>query len=91
MSADIGMAFVIALLIRMFSMTSKYLKYIVVSTVCIEFISIYFRNGCEIGFIGEMDLAIWIMFVILFDVFFDLLEIGVTSVLKKAIKDEIKK
>ena len=69
MGADIGMAFVIALLIRMFAMTNKYLKYIAVSTVCISFISIYFRNGCEIGFIGEMDLAIWIMFVILFDVF----------------------
>jgi hypothetical protein len=91
MSADIGMAFVIALLIRMFAMANKYLKYIVVSTVCISFISIYFRNGCEIGFIGEMDLAIWIVFIILFHILLDLLEIGVTSVLKRAIKDEIKK
>ena len=91
MSADIGMAFVIALLIRMFAMTNKYLKYIVVSAVCISLISIYFINGCEIGFIGEMDLAIWIVFVILFDMFLDLLENGVTSVLKEAIKDEIKK
>lgn len=91
MSADIGMAFVIALMIRMFAMTSKYFKYIVVSTLCITLISIYFRNGCEIGFVGEMDLAIWIVFVILFDTLLDLLETGVISVLKRAIKDEIKK
>lgn len=37
MSADIDMAFVIALLIRMFAMTNKYLKYIVVSSVCNSF------------------------------------------------------
>ena len=67
MGTDISMAFVIALMIRMFALTSKYLKYIVVTTMCMTLIAIYFKNGSTIGFIGEMDLAIWIVFVVLFD------------------------
>lgn len=83
MVVDILMAFVIALMIRMFSITSKYLKYIVVSTACITLMSIYFTNGCVIEFVGEMDLSIWIAFVILFDVFLDLLEDGIGYILSK--------
>lgn len=90
MIADIMIAFVIALIIRMFSLTSKYLKYIVVITMCITLITIYLNHGCTIGFIGEMDLAIWIVFIIIFDIALDLLEIGITYVLKRNKNNHIK-
>ena len=90
MIADIIMAFVIALIIRMVSLISKYLKYIVVITMCITLITIYLNYGCTVGFIGEMDLAIWIVFIILFDIALDLLEIGLTIGLKRNKNNHIK-
>lgn len=90
MGADILMAFVIALIIRMFALTNKYLKHIVVFTMCVTLISIYFKNGNTIGFIGEMDLAIWIVFVVFFDILLDLLVEGITYVLKYSMSNHIK-
>lgn len=87
MVADIRMAFVVALLIRMFSLTSKYLKYVVVATTCLTLITSYFTHGCTIDFVGELDLAIWISFIILFDILLDFLEIGVKFVLKQTVND----
>lgn len=90
MTVDISMAFVIALIIRMFALTNKYLKHLAVFTMCVTLISIYFRNGNTIGFIGEMDLAIWIVFVVLFDILLDLLVNGITYVSKRSMSDHIK-
>ena len=87
MSVDISMAFIIALMIRMFALTNKYLKYMVVLTMCVTLTSIYFNNENTIGFIGEMDLAIWIVFVVIFDTLLDLLVNGIVYVINNHIKE----
>lgn len=67
MIVDVLTAFVIALLLEMFALINKYVKQIVILVCCLTFIFIYFVSGCQIDFIGKIDLAIWIIFVIMFD------------------------
>jgi len=67
MITDILMAFVIALLLEMLSF-NKYIKPIAISMCCLTIIFIYFINGCQLDFAGTIDLAIWIIFVIMFDI-----------------------
>lgn len=67
MVVDMLMAFVIALFLEMLSSINKYFKQIAIFINCILIIFIYFICGCRIDFIGEMDLSIWIVFVIMFD------------------------
>ena len=67
MSTDISMAFVIAILIELFSLISKRFKRFIIFVWCIIIIHTYFANGCQINFIGEMDLAVWMVFVIMFN------------------------
>lgn len=68
MYTDILMAFVIALIINMFSIVGKYFKSLVTLTGCITLIYIYFSSGSSINFIGQMDLSIWLIFIIIFDI-----------------------
>lgn len=68
MIVDILMAFVIALFLEMFLLINKYLKQIVVFVCCLTLVFVYFVSGWQVDFIGKIDLAIWIMFVIIFDI-----------------------
>lgn len=68
MIADILMAFVIALFLEMFSLISKHFKQIVILVCCFTLVFVYFVSGCQVDFVGTIDLAIWIMFVIMFDI-----------------------
>lgn len=68
MILDILMAFIIALLIEMASFCDKCAKQIVIFICCLTLVLWYFTNGYQIGFIGKIDLAVWIMLVILFDI-----------------------
>ena len=67
MIADILMAFVVAVLIEMISLNSYRFKKIMVSIICLINIIIYFLNDRNIDFVGEVDYAIWILLVILFN------------------------
>lgn len=73
MIIDIFMAFVMACIIKMFDLMDKYFRPIVIFTICITLILIYFLNENTIHFIGDIDFAIWIIFVILFDIILNLL------------------
>ena len=66
MIIDIGMAFVVACIIELCSSFSKFYKYLVIFVSCITLILIYFING-DIGYLGKIDLGIWILFVVVFD------------------------
>ena len=66
MIKDIIIAFLIAGLINFGD--NKYLKKIMIFIGCLTSIIVYFVNGCKINFIGTIDLAIWIMFIIIFDI-----------------------
>lgn len=79
MFIDIMMAFVIALLIEGISLGSMIFKQIMISTVCISIITIYFVSGCQVDFIGEIDFEIWIMFVVLFN---NIITIGINKLIK---------
>lgn len=67
MIIDISMAFFAALLINTLSFMSQIFKQIMVIVSCITIICAYFFNGCQLNFIGEIDMSIWIIFIILFD------------------------
>ena len=82
MFMDIMMAFVIAMVIESFSLGIN-LKPIMVGTLCISTIVVYFAHRYQIDFIGEIDFSIWILFVILFD---DIIAIGINK-LKKYLKE----
>lgn len=83
MIADILMAFVIALFLERFSLINKYFKQIAILVCCFILVFIYFVNGCQIDFVGTIDLAIWIMFVIMFDIMLML----IIKKIKKHIKE----
>lgn len=80
MIVDIIIAFLIALLMNI---GNKYLKQITIFASCLTTIIVYFVNGCQINFIGEIDFGIWITFVIIFDIALAFAEIK----LKKYIKE----
>lgn len=84
---DIFMAFIIALFIELFSIINggKYIKRIIIVVMCITIIFIYFIRGCQTDFpwVGKMNFAIWITFVILFDE----LILLTSKILKKYIKE----
>ena len=68
MIADIFMAFVIALLLEMLSLSNEYFKQFVIFVSCFTITLVYFVEGCKLNFIGNFDLSVWIMFVIMFDI-----------------------
>lgn len=71
MFIDIMMALLFALLIEWISLNSKAFKQIVILTICVSIIIIYFASGCQIDFIvdfiGRLDFGVWVIFVILFN------------------------
>lgn len=67
MITDILMAFAFALLIQIFLFIGTNFKRIIVFTFCITIIFIYFITGCKIDFISQIDFAIWITFIIMFN------------------------
>lgn len=67
MIVDILMAFVIAMILELFSFHSNTLKQILISVVFIECVVVYFICG-QINFVGEIDFEIWIMFVTIFNI-----------------------
>lgn len=67
MILDVLMAFVMALFLEVCSLLDKRIKQLTVFACCLTGIVIYFVNGYQIDFIGEIDLAIWTMFVIVFN------------------------
>ena len=67
MITDILMAFDFALLIQIFLFIGTNFKRIIVFTFCITIIFIYFITGCKIDFISQIDFAIWITFIIMFN------------------------
>jgi hypothetical protein len=83
MIADILMAFVIALFLEMFSLINKYVKQIAILVCCFALVFVYFVGGCQVDFVGTIDLAIWIMFVIMFDIVL----MFTTKKIKKQIKE----
>ena len=83
MITDILMAFVMALFLEMFSLISKYLKQIVIFVCCFTLVFVYFVSGCQIDFVGTIDLTIWIMFIIMFDIML----MVITKKIKKHIKE----
>jgi hypothetical protein len=85
MIADVTMAFAVAIIIELLSLSVfdfENLKQFVVFMFCFPIVLVYFINGCQINFIGKMDFAIWVIFVIMFDTVLVLLE--------KVIKNHIK-
>lgn len=68
MIADILMAFCVAIMIEMISLNNYRLKKIMISIICLTIIIVYLLNDRNINFLGETDFAIWIIFVILFNV-----------------------
>ena len=67
MILDVLMAFVMALFLEVCSLLDKRIKQLTVFVCCLIGIIIYFVNGYQIDFIGKIDLAIWIIFVIVFN------------------------
>lgn len=83
MFTDIYMAFVIAMLFKALSLSSKTLAKLLIFMSCLTLIITYFVNGCSIYFIGEIDLAIWILCVIVFDALITFIEALLVSLVKK--------
>ena len=79
MIADILIAFVVAAMIEMVSLNSYRLKKIMISIICLTIIIVYFLNGRKIDFAGEIDFAIWILFVILFSILLTILSNKIKS------------
>ena len=82
MCADIIVAFAVALLFNMFGQMGKIFKKLLVFVACATLVVVYFINR-SLNFIGSMDLSIWIMFVILFDILVQVFE----ALLRKKIKE----
>ena len=85
MIVDILMAFATALFLEMLALTNKRFKQFIILIICLAIIFIYFISGYQLNFIGEIDLAIWIMFVIIFDMvlMFTIRKILKTKTIKK--------
>lgn len=83
MFADILMAFIIAMVIELFSFLNKSFKQFMICFICIFIIVMYFILDNQINFIGKIDFEIWILFVILFN---NIITIGINK-LTKAIKE----
>ena len=88
MVADILMAFVVALLLEMFGLINKSFKPATIIGCCISLIAVYFLDESSLNFIGEMNFAIWILFVALFDAILTLLEHGIAYILNEIKNDE---
>ncbi len=88
MFVDIMMAFAVALLAECLQSINKAFKQIVVLVTCITIVCIYFINGCQINFAGEMDFAVWIIFVIFFD---KMLTLGTRKLIKYFKNNEMEK
>ena len=73
MLVDVLTAFLIALLLEMLALCSKHLKRYVIFIFCILVSIVYFIGRCPIAFIGEIDLAIWMALVIIYDIFLNTL------------------
>lgn len=82
MCADIIVAFAVALLFNMFGQMGKIFKKLLVFAACATLVVVYFINR-SLNFISSMDLSIWIMFVILFDILVQVFE----ALLRKKIKE----
>jgi hypothetical protein len=82
MCADIIVAFAVALLFNMFGQMGKIFKELLVFVACATLVVVYFINR-SLNFIGSMDLSIWIMFVIMFDILVQVFEAS----LRKKIKE----
>ena len=82
MCADIIVAFAVALLFNMFGQMGKIFKKLLIFVACVTLVAVYFING-SLNFISSMDLSIWIMFVILFDILVQVFE----ALLRKKIKE----
>lgn len=67
MQVDICAAFTVALIFNMYESLGKYFKKLMVLVSCLTFIGIFYVKG-TINFIGDMDLSVWILLVIVFDV-----------------------
>ena len=68
MVVDILMALVFVLILELFSIISDCIKQIVILCCCFTAIFIYFMNGQQINFVGETNLAIWVIFAIIFEI-----------------------
>lgn len=80
MVTDIIIAFLMALLMNI---GNKYLKQIMIFICCLTIIIVYFVNGCQINFIGEIDFGIWLTFIIMFDIVLAFAEIKLKKYLKE--------
>jgi hypothetical protein len=67
MCADIIVAFAVALLFNMFGQMGRIFKKLLVFVACATLVVVYFING-PLTFIGSIDLSVWIMVVIMFDI-----------------------
>lgn len=83
MCADIIVAFAVALLFNMFGQIGKIFKELLVFVACATLVVVYFING-SLTFISSMDLSVWIMFVIMFDIAVQSLE----ALLRKKFGDD---
>lgn len=73
MIIDILTAFVVALLLEMLTFGSKHLKRYVIFVFCMIIAFVYFVGRVPVAFIGEIDLAIWMALVIIYDTFLNTL------------------
>lgn len=67
MITDIGMAFVAALFLEMYSIVHQSFKQIGIFVLSLTITIIYFAKGCQLNFIGSIDFGIWLCFAIMFD------------------------
>ena len=86
MIADVVMAFVVATFIELLSLAGIYFanfKQFVIFMCCLPIVLAYLVNGYQNNFIGKMDFAIWVIFVVMFDAVLVLLEVEIKKHIKK--------
>lgn len=79
MFIDIMMAFIMAMVIELFSFFDKGFKHFIICFYCIAIIAMYFIFDNQINFIGKIDFEIWIIFVVLFN---NIITIGTSKLIK---------
>lgn len=65
--SDIITAFTMALFLQLLTLAGKRFRKIAILSFCYTGIFTYFICNKNIDFIGNIDLSIWILFIIIFD------------------------
>ena len=79
---DIIMAFLVAVDLELFSFANKYFKWGAIFVSCFTLLMIYFFTDYSLEFAGNLELSVWLMLVIAFDIILMFVE----EIFKKHIK-----